>query len=124
MMSAMHPRWVAVALAAVGVLGFAVATGKAEPRKQTFSNEGHRAPVTHHEKSRQRTRIIIRKRSYLDPGTEPLPSGRNTLDYIQLPNQRADDPLDNSAYGGSGQTALPGPWTLPGKHNPWLDFNR
>jgi hypothetical protein len=31
--------------------------------------------------------------------------------------------LDNTAYGGSSQSALPGAWTLSGPRNPWLDFN-
>jgi hypothetical protein len=29
--------------------------------------------------------------------------------------------LDNTAFG-SNQTALPGPFTLPSKNNPWLQF--
>jgi hypothetical protein len=115
---------IAVALAFAGVLGLAGAPAVAGPRKPAYSNRDRTVVVTRDKKGHTRTRIIIQKRSYLDPGTEPLPSERSTLDYIQMPNQRADDSLGDTAYGGSDQTALPGPWTLPGKHNPWLDFNR
>jgi hypothetical protein len=115
---------IAIALAFAGALGLAAAPADAAPRhKRVYSNRDRTVVVTRDENGRTRTRIIIQKRSYLDPGTEPLPSERSTLDYIQRPNQRADDVLDNTGYGGN-QTALPGPWTLPGKNNPWLDFNR
>ena len=42
-------------------------------------------------------------------------------DYADLPNQRAIGVLDNTPFGGN-QTALPGPWTLPSKNNPWLQY--
>jgi hypothetical protein len=77
--------------------------------------------VSRDEDGRTRTRIIIQKRSYLDPGTERFPGERSDHDYAQLPNHRADDVLDNTAFG-SNQTALPGLWTLPGKNNPWLQY--
>jgi hypothetical protein len=116
---------IAIALAFAGALGLAAAPADAAPRhKRVYSNRDRTVVVTRDENGRTRTRIIIQKRSYLDPGTTPLPSERSTLDYIQRPNQRADDALDNTAYGGNNQTALPGPWTLPGKHNPWIDFAR
>jgi hypothetical protein len=90
------------------------------PQKRGVAAQGHTVSVSRDESGRTRTRIIIQKRSYLDPGTEPLPSERNVLDYINTPDQRADAPLKNTAFGGS-QTALPGPFTLPSRHNPWLD---
>lgn len=121
----MRLHHIAIALAFAGALGLAAAPADAQTRhKRVYSNRDHTVVVTRDEKGRTRTRIIIQRRSYLDPGTEPLPGERNTLDYAVQPNQRADDVLDNSAFGGMDQTALPGPWTLSGNHNPWLDFNR
>jgi hypothetical protein len=115
---------IAAALAFAGALGLVAAPANAAPRhKRIYANHDRTVVVTRDEDGKTHTRIIIQKRSYLDPGTEPLPSERSTLDYIQTPNERPDDVLDNTAYGGSNQTALPGPWTLSGRRNPWLDFN-
>jgi len=69
----------------------------------------------------KRTRIIIQKRSYLDPGTEVLPGDRHDRDYAFSPTFSATSVLDNTA-SGRNQSALPGPWTLSGKNNPWLKF--
>ena len=48
--------------------------------------------------------------------------GSNT-DYVERPNQRASGVLDNTPAGLlNTQSALPGPWTLPSKNNPWLQY--
>jgi hypothetical protein len=76
-----------------------------------------------HSACRTRTKIIIQKRSYLDPGTETFPGENLGNNYAQLPNQRASSVLDNTIFGLSNtQSPLPGPWTLPGKNNPWLQY--
>ena len=112
-------------MAFAGALGLAAAPANAAPKhKRVYTNRDHTVVVSRDENGRTRTRIIIQKRSYLDPGTEAAAERPQQLDYMQLPNQRANDVLDNTGYGGRPETALPGPWTLPGKHNPWLDFNR
>jgi len=120
----MRLNHIAVALAFAGAVGLAAAPADAAPKhKRVYTNRDHTVVVSRDENGRTRTRIIIQKRSYLDPGTEPLPSERSTLDYVQRPNQRPDDVLNNTVFGGN-DTALPGAWTLSGPHNPWLDFNR
>ncbi|HZD91930.1 MAG TPA: hypothetical protein VE224_17660 [Pseudolabrys sp.] len=112
-------------LAFAGVVGLAVTPAGAQTRhKRVYTNGDRTVVVTRDEDGRTHTRIIIQKRSYLDPGTTPLPNERSSLDYMMRPNQRANDSLDNTAYGGMDQEALPGPWTLPGPHNPWIDFAR
>jgi hypothetical protein len=116
-MRAKHCRFLLVAAAAYLLAAPAFAQ---QPQKRVVSAQGNTVSVSRDENGRTRTRIIIQKRSYLDPGTEPLPSERNTLDYINTPTQRADSPLNNTAFGTS-QSALPGPFTLPSRHNPWLD---
>jgi len=84
----------------------------------------HTVQISRDEDGRTRTRIIVQKRSYLDPGTETFPGERvgNTA-YIENPNQRAGSVIDNTSAGLlNTQSALPGPWTLPFKSNPWIGY--
>ncbi len=111
---------VGVALAVLVAPAFAQ-DGQAKKKKTVVTNRDHTVQVSRDEDGRTRTRIIIQKRSYLDPGTETFPGERGDHDYAQLPNHRASGVLDNTAFG-SNQTALPGPWTLPSKNNPWLGY--
>ena len=121
----MRLRQLAVAFAFAGAtvaaVGLMAVPANAAPKKRAYYNRDHTVVVSHDENGRTRTKIIVQKRSYLDPGTEPLPSERNTLDYVQNPDQRADDVLDHTAFG-SDMSALPGPFTLPSSHNPWIHF--
>ncbi len=122
----MRLKQLAVALAFAGAVvaaaGLSVAPANAAPKKKrVYYNRDHTVVVSHDENGRTRTRIIVQKRSYLDPGTEPLPSERNTLDYAENPDQRADSVLDNTVFGSS-MSALPGPFTLPSSHNPWIHY--
>ena len=113
---------VAYAFAAAVVAAFGLVAAPADAaakKKRVYYNRDHTVVISRDENGRTRTRIIVQKRSYLDPGTEPLPYERNTLDYVQNPDQRADSVLDHTPFG-SDLTALPGPFTLPGSHNPWL----
>ncbi len=116
------------AAAMVFVLGLALVAapafaqdGQAKKKKTVVTNRDHTVQVSRDEDGRTRTRIIIQKRSYLDPGTETFPGERGDHDYAMLPNHRASGVLDNTNFG-SNQTALPGPWTLPSKNNPWLGY--
>jgi hypothetical protein len=95
--------------------------GQAKKKKTVVMNRDHTVQVSRDEDGRTRTRIIIQKRSYLDPGTETFPGERGDRDYAVLPNHRASGVLDNTNFG-SNQTALPGPWTLPFKSNPWIGY--
>jgi hypothetical protein len=88
-------------------------------KQRVYSNRDHTVFTSRDENGRTRTKIIVQKRSYLDPGTEPLPSERNTLDYVQGPDQRANSVLNHTIFG-SDMTALPGPFDLPSSYNPWL----
>lgn len=62
--------------------------------------------------TRQRQRIIIKKRSYLDPGTEVKPHSKSYHDYALTPGvlypQYGVDPT------GQGRYPLPGQFYLPG----------
>jgi hypothetical protein len=107
--------------AAVGALGLLTASANAQPRQRALTSD-RTVVVTHDENGRTRTRIIIQKRSYLDPGTEAIPGDPSVDEYAFLPGQRANDVLDNTTFGAT-QSPLPGPFTLPSKNNPWLEFS-
>src|SRR5215475_14047702 len=87
-------------------------------------NRDRTIQISRGEDGRTRTRIIIQKRSYLDPGTETFPGERvRNTGYIENPNQRASSVINNTSAGLlNTQSALPGPWTLPSKNNPWLGY--
>jgi hypothetical protein len=106
--------------AAIGLLALP-ADAASKKKRAVVDARGHTVFVSRDEDGRRRTRIIIQKRSYLDPGTEQFPGERSDHEYAMLPNHHADSILDNTAFG-SNQTALPGAFTLPFKTNPWLGF--
>jgi len=120
----MHLKFVtatcAVTCAAAVAMLALTAPADAQSSQRTYSNRNNTVVVTRGEDGKTRTRIIIEKRSYLDPGTEVLPGSRHDLDYAQNPNHRATGVLDNTV-GGTTQFPLPGPWDL-GRNGPWLKF--
>ena len=105
--------------AAVGLL--ALPADAAAKKKRVVAGHGHTVFYSRDENGRARTRIIVQKRSFLDPGTETFPGEREGTVYAQTPIQHSSDVLDHTAFGGS-QTALPGPFDLPSKNNPWLQY--
>ncbi len=129
----MNLKVIAAALVLTGAVPLLAAPAEAQTKpadtqakkRTVVYNRDRTVQVTRDEDGRTRTRIIIQKRSYLDPGTETFPGergGRNT-DYVERPNQRASGVLDNTPFGlYNTQSALPGPWTLPSKNNPWLQY--
>ena len=119
----MRLKAVATTFAAVAAIALlAMPAGAAPQKKRVITNAGHTVFVSRDEDGRTRTKIIIQKRSYLDPGTETF-DGENTgfHNYVQTPTHHASDVLDNTAFG-SNQLPLPGPFALPGKNNPWLQY--
>jgi hypothetical protein len=65
-----------------------------------------------------RARITVR-RSFLDAGTHVIPGDRKFLDYAVPPTYYPGSVADNRGGMYIDQTALPGPFTLPGRDNPW-----
>jgi hypothetical protein len=114
----------ACALAAA-VLAAAVAaspaTAQQAPKKRVYSNRDGTVFVSRDENGRKRTKIIVQKRSYLDPGTEPLPGERNTLDYVQNPGQRSDAVLNHTIFS-SDRGRMFESFDLPSLNNPWVRF--
>lgn len=119
----MRLKQLAVAFAFVGALGLLAAPADAAKKKRTvyINGRGHTVFVSRDENGRARTRIIVQKRSYLDPGTETFPGEREGLGYVEMAGQHAASVLDNTVFG-TNQTALPGPFTLPSRNNPWLQY--
>lgn len=116
----MHLKFMAATCAtAIALFAFA-APADAQSSQRTYSNRNNTVVVSRGEDGKTRTRIIIEKRSYLDPGTEVLPGSRHDLDYAQNPNHRATSVLDNTSAGTS-QLPLPGPWDSS-RNGPWLKF--
>jgi hypothetical protein len=121
---------VAGALALVGTLALVAIPAQAQTNQPSQTkkstvvyNRDRTVQISRDEDGRTRTRIIIQKRSFLDPGTESFPGERTGRDYAERPNQRAGGVIDNTSAGLlNTQSALPGPWTLPSKNNPWIQF--
>jgi len=108
-------------VAAIVLLAASADAAAKKKRVEVVDVRGHTVFTSRDEDGRTRTRIIIQKRSYLDPGTEVLPGDGNDHDYAILPTHSATSVLDNTTFGRN-QTALPGPFTLQSKNNPWLKF--
>ena len=94
-----------------------------QPKKKrtVVTTAGNTVFVSRDENGRKRTRIIIQKRSYLDPGTETFPGENTGQGYAMTPTHTASGVLDNTIFG-IGSFSLPGPFTLPGKNNPWIGY--
>jgi hypothetical protein len=81
---------------------------QAETKKRVVSQTTNAQP---------RARIKVQPRSFLDPGTEVLPGERKFTDYAIPPNYSPTAVIDNTAF--SRPSALPGPFDLPGRRNPY-----
>ena len=120
----MRLKLFAAALLSAGALAHVAAPADAAPKKRvvsTVTNRSHTVYVSRDEDGRTRTRIIIQRRSFLDPGTESFPGEKSVHEYAMLPTQHAASVLDNTIFGDN-MTTLPGPFTLPSKNNPWLKY--
>jgi len=119
----MRLKSITAALAFVGALGLLAAPADAAPKKRVVvsANRGNTVYTSRDEDGRTRTRIIIQKRSFLDPGTETFAGERSDHEYAMLPGQHATTILDNTIFG-TNMSPLPGPFTLPGRNNPWIGY--
>jgi hypothetical protein len=114
----------ATTLAALGTVALmaAPAAAQSSERRITSNANGNTVFTSRDENGRTRTRVIIQRRSYLDPGTEVLPGSRHDQEYASSPGQHASSPLDNTAFGGN-RTALPGALEPGfGKNGPFIRF--
>jgi hypothetical protein len=64
-----------------------------------------------------RSRITVQRRTFLDAGTHVIPGDRKFTDYAIPPGYSPVGVISNLPVVNS--TALPGPFTLPGRDNPY-----
>ena len=118
----MRLRIIATALAVAGAIAMLAAPADAAAKKKrVVTGAGHTVFVSRDESGRKRTHIIVQKRSYLDPGTETFPGENTGQGYAMSPTHTASGVLNNTIFGIS-MLPLPGPFTLPGKNNPWIGY--
>jgi len=112
---------VALSGIAAATLAFAALPADAAPKKRTTGVSQSDVNVSSQSRrrvrqTRPRTRITVRPRSFLDPGTDVLPGERKYLDYAISPTYSPMSVFDNTAF--YHRSPLPGPFDLPGKNNP------
>jgi hypothetical protein len=98
----------------IAVMAFTAPTATAAPKKKGVANQSETVVA-----SRARTRVRVQPRSFLDGGTEVLPGERKFMDYA-FPAGELGAPY--SSIGSTAfnrPTALPGPFFLPSRRNPW-----
>lgn len=118
----MRLKVIATVLAVAGAVAMLAAPADAAAKKKRVVESAERTViVSRDEHGRKRTRVIVHKRSYLDPGTESFPGENTGQGYAMSPTHSASDVLNNTIFGRN-ESALPGPFTLPGKNNPWLQY--
>ncbi|HZO46597.1 MAG TPA: hypothetical protein VFB68_11935 [Xanthobacteraceae bacterium] len=66
-----------------------------------------------------RARITVTRRTYLDAGTYVTPGDRKFTDYAIPPGYSPTSVIDNRGGVYIDQSPLPGPFTLPGRDNPY-----
>ena len=118
----MRLKIIVTVLAVIAAMAMLAAPADAAAKKKhVVASPRHAVVVSRDEDGRTRTRVIIQKRSYLDPGTERFPGENSEHGYAFAPNHHATGVLDRTPFGGD-QTSLPNMWTLPFKNNPWIGY--
>jgi hypothetical protein len=102
--------------AAVALSSVAVTSADAQTQKKRVAAKKYGpVPTT---MAPPRTRVTVR-RSYLDAGTHVIPGDRKFTDYAIPPGYSPTSVIDNRGGVYISQSALPGPFTLPGRDNPY-----
>jgi hypothetical protein len=106
----------AFALSAVAVTP---ADAQAQPKAQKRVAAKKYGPVPISMAPPPRARITVTRRTYLDAGTHVIPGDRKFTDYAVPPGYYPGSVADNRGGMYIDQSALPGPFTLPGRDNPY-----
>ena len=115
----------AVACAAALALASAIAPAEAQTQTQTQKKAAAKkaakkyGPVPISMAPPPRARITVTRRTFLDAGTYVIPGDRKFTDYALPPTYYPGSVADNRGGMYIDQSALPGPFTLPGRDNPW-----
>jgi|SRR4029079_9355911 len=110
--------WAAVfCAAAVALSSVAVTSADAQTQKKRVAAKKYGpVPVS---MAPPRARITVQRRTFLDAGTHVIPGDRKFTDYAIPPYYYPGSVADNRGGMYIDQTALPGPFTLPGRDNPY-----
>jgi hypothetical protein len=102
----------AAAIAAVAVAALAASPAEAQTRKRAAVKRPAAVMVV----GRAPTRLVVRRRSFLDPGTESLPFDQHYHDYAVGPGFTAyPRGFEHSVAPGTfSRMPLPGLWDVPG----------
>jgi hypothetical protein len=107
--------------AALALSSAAVTPADAQTQKKSATKKAAKryAPVPISMAPPPRTRITVQRRTFLDAGTHVIPGDRKFTDYALPPAYYPASVADNRGGMYIDQSALPGPFTLPGRDNPW-----
>ena len=111
--------------AALALSSIAVAPADAQTTNQTKKSAAKKVaakkygPVPISMAPPPRARITVTRRTYLDAGTYVIPGDRKFTDYAIPPGYSPTAVIDNRAGVYIDQSPLPGPFTLPGRDNPY-----
>jgi hypothetical protein len=111
-----------ICAAAVALTSVAVTPADAQTQNQKQKRQAAKkklGPVPVSMAPPPRARITVQRRTYLDAGTHVIPGDRKFMDYAIPPGYSPTAVIDNRAGVYIDQTALPGPFTLPGRDNPY-----
>lgn len=102
--------------AAVALASVAATSADAQTQKKRVAAKKKYGPVPT-SMARPRTRITVQRRTFLDAGTHVIPGDRKFTDYALPPGYSPMGVIEHRS--GVYSTALPGPFTLPGRDNPY-----
>ena len=98
--------------AVIAMTAFHGPAAEAAQKKRVVTHTKQRVVTT-----RPRARVVVRNRSFLDPGTESLPGESHDQDYAFPSGYSPTRVIENTPFYHRGP--LPGPFDLPGQNNPW-----
>ena len=111
--------------AAIALSSIAVVPAEAQTTSQTKKSAAKKVaakkygPVPISMAPPPRSRITVTRRTYLDAGTYVIPGDRKFTDYAIPPGYSPTSVIDNRGGVYIDQSPLPGPFTLPGRDNPY-----
>jgi hypothetical protein len=107
--------------AALALSSAAVTPADAQTQKKSATKKAAKryGPVPISMAPPPRARITVQRRTFLDAGTYVIPGDRKFTDYALPPTYYPGNVADNRGGMYIDQTALPGPFTLPGRDNPY-----
>jgi hypothetical protein len=103
--------------AVIAVTAFAAIPAEAAQKKRVVTHTKQRVVTQRVVTTRPRARVVVRNRSFLDPGTESLPGESHDQDYAFPTGYSPARVIENTPVYHRGP--LPGPFDLPGQNNPW-----